>query len=536
LCRQLWRELVVLTLAATLVACSSNSKQEEVARTFAGAAVGDEPRAVLEARTILAADGNAADAAVAMYFALAASLPASASLGSGGVCVVFDAPGGKVEALDFTARSPRAIPAGADRPSAVPGSPMGFSVLHARYGRLPWGQLISPGERIANFGVPASRMLVSDMAPVAAPLLEDPESRRVFADASGAPIVEGATFRQPDLARVLQAIRIKGAEEMYRGSLAAPLVAAAKAAGGTLELSDLAEFRPQWLPTVQLNYTTRRVAHFAPPPADAGLVEAQMMAMLDARGFGNAGEADRQHMLAEVAERAYSERTRWLRPDFSSGEDSKLLLSSERVSSLLSTYDSNRHTDPLTLNPPPVARPENPAATSFAVVDRTGSAVACTLTMNNNFGTGRMARGMGILLAAVPNQQGRGPLSLGPVVVVNLATKTLHFAAGAAGGVAAPTALVNVMARTILADQPLDTAIRSRRIHHGGAPDTTYYEPGFSREEIAALAARGHKVAATPVLGLVNAISCPDGMPRNPNQCSIATDPRGFGLAMPVSK
>jgi gamma-glutamyltranspeptidase/glutathione hydrolase len=241
-------------------------------------------------------------------------------------------------------------------------------------------------------------------------------------------------------------------------------------------------------------------------------------------------------MLAETAERAYSERARWLRPDFSSAEDSKSLTSPEKIAALLRNYDPNRHTDPQTLTPPPVARPQNPSATSFAIIDKTGSTVVCALTMNNNFGTGRMARGMGILLAAVPNQQGRGPLSLGPVLSVNLSTKNLHFAGAAAGGVAAPTALVNVMARALLAEQSLDVSIRARRIHHGGAPDTTYYEPGFSREEIAALTARGHKVAATPVLGLVNAIDCPDGMPRNPNQCAIATDPRGFGLAMPVSQ
>jgi gamma-glutamyltranspeptidase/glutathione hydrolase len=537
------RQFCVLPLGACaalllLAACGSSTSEtkptETIVKDFTGAVVGDEPRAVVEARNALLAGGTAADGAVAMFFTMAATLPSSASLGSGGMCVVYDAKTAKVEALDFVARAPANVPATAERPSAIPGSPLGFWALHSRFGKLAWSQLVTPGERLARFGGQASRTLISDFTPVAAPLLEDPESRRVFADPTGQPMGEGTNIVQPDLARVLSVIRLGGAIDMYRGALARELSAAAKAAGGSLELSDLESYRAEWRPTIVVNYSSRR-AHFAPPPAAAGAVEAQMFAMLADR-FGRAGGVDRLHLLAETSSRAYADRARWMRADNSSVDSLSALVSQTTIDRLTRTFDTQRHTASTSYNPGPTARPENPSATSFVVMDKTGSTVSCTLTMNNSFGTGRMARGTGIVLSALPNAQGRGPLSLGPMLVMNDNSKQLFFAAGASGGVAAPTALVNVAARALLAEQPLEGAMRAPRIHHGGAPDITYHEPEAAREDILQLTSRGHTMAATPTLGIVNALSCTGGMPRDRSTCSAVTDPRGHGLAMTLSE
>ena len=46
--------------------------------------------------------------------------------------------------------------------------------------------------------------------------------------------------------------------------------------------------------------------------------------------------------------------------------------------------------------------PALPASTSFAVMDREGNAVVCAVSMGNLFGTGRVAQGTGMLLAASP--------------------------------------------------------------------------------------------------------------------------------------
>ncbi len=501
-------------------------------KKVSGAAAGDEPQAIVEARNILAQGGSAADAAVAIYFTLAATLPSSASLGGGGMCLVYDAKAGKVEALDFLNRAPAAVPPTAERPSAVPGNPMGFWTLHARYGKMPWSQLVTPGERFARLGSPASRILVADLAQVAAPLLQDPESRKVFADPTGRPLAEGGKLLQPDLARVLSAIRLGGPSEFYRGAIARDLVNGTKAAGGSLELSDLEAYRAEWRPTVQVK-DGNRVAHFAPPPAAAGTVEAQMYSMIFERGgFSSASVAERMHILAETSLRGYADRARWMRDDYGSVDSLATLTSRPVTERLMRSFDPQRHSAPGSFAPPPATRPENPSATSFVVADTNGSAVACALTMNNAFGTGRMARGTGVMLAAAPSAQGRGPASLGPMIVMNESSKQMFFAGSAAGGVAAPSALMSVATRVLFAEQPLDVAMRAPRVHHGGSPDITYVEPEAAREDVQQLVARGHTMATTPTLGLVNVISCPGGMPRAKNLCSVMSDPRGHGIAM----
>ncbi|MEE9250468.1 MAG: gamma-glutamyltransferase, partial [Alphaproteobacteria bacterium] len=194
---------------------------------FLGGVAADEPRAVLVARDVLSAGGTATDAAVALYFALSVTLPSAASLGGGGICVVFDRKSDRVEALDFTARAPAGRRTG--RPSAVPGNPRGMFALHAKYGRLRWAQLVAPAEKLARFGSSVSRALAWHLS-AAGPLLADRESRRVFARSDGTPLREGDIIEQLDLAVVLSLLR-RSPGQFYSGPFARQLVKAVRRAG-----------------------------------------------------------------------------------------------------------------------------------------------------------------------------------------------------------------------------------------------------------------------------------------------------------------
>lgn len=533
-----FRQSVVLLALIILSGCSLFGPEDSdnvAVHNFAGGVAGDEPQSVLAARDILSAGGNAADAATALYFVLSATLPSSASLGSGGVCLVHDASARTTMALEFVLQTPKNVGGGADRPSAIPASPAGMFALHTKFGSLPWAQLVAPGERLARFGSKAARTLVNDLEPVATALFEDAESRRLFADANGNIVREGAKIVQLELANTLGLIRELGGVGLYSGKLAAALVAGAKSAGGTLSLDDLKNFSPRWLKPAKYKVNNRS-AFFVPAPAAGGIVAAQMIGMLDTEdSFDGASEDARLHLLAEVGMRAFAERQGWLTDDYQSRVPSAQLLGKARLDKMVSTISSRKHTLPHSFNPKPAPRPENPSATSFVVVDQNGSAVACVLTMNNRFGIGRIAKGTGVMLAAVSNNLGRGPISMGPMIIVHEFTRQFHFAGAASGGVAAPTALANVAARTVLAEESLQSAMDRRRVHHGGAPDLTYYEPGISADTIAALTRRGHTVAATPRLGIVNAASCPEGLPRAPESCEVSSDRRGSGLSINVN-
>ncbi len=533
------RQLAVSAVCLLVIGCSGDDVvkgQEGFVKGFFGGVAADEPRAVLEGRKVLSKGGSAADAVTAMYFTLSVTLPSAASLGGGGICITYDPKTNKAEVLDFLGRSPRHIPAGATRPSAVPGNPLGFFVLHSRYGRLQWSEMVAPAEKLARFGTQASRSLIKRFQPVAAALIEDPDSRAVFVNADKKIIKEGDYFRQEDLSTTLAMIRSRGPLTLYRGPFADQLAEAALAVGGSLSPGDLRAFRPQWRETVSISLGND-MAHFSAPPAAGGLVAAQMLAMLeDDDRFEDAPEIERAHLLAETALRAFADRARWLGGDNSSAQPAKSVVAPDHIEKLMANYRDRTHLQAKSLNPKPLIKAENPSATSFLAIDPEGGAVSCALTMNNNFGIGRMARGTGIVLAANPRGVGRGPISLGPMMVVNHNTKKFLFTAAAAGGAAAATAMINVAARALLGEEKLSKALARGRIHHGGMPDFTYYEPNIPTDIIGALKKKGHRIAATPILGGVNVAHCRGGLPHDPETCQVLTDPRGYGLALSASE
>lgn len=140
------------------------------------------------------------------------------------------------------------------------------------------------------------------------------------------------------------------------------------------------------------------------------------------------------------------------------------------------------------------------AGTAFVTYDREGSAVACALSMNNLFGTGRMVPGTGMLLAAAPGAR-VPPAPLPVLMVANERIGRLRFAGAASGGSAAPAALASVANLAM-------------------------------REQVPARDALARPRSATQGEGLVALLHCPRLFIPEPGECTLATDPRGAGLAL----
>ncbi|MCU0839239.1 MAG: gamma-glutamyltransferase family protein [Rhodospirillales bacterium] len=506
--------------------------QLEVVTGFFGGVAADEPQAALIGREILANGGNAADAATAMYFAMAVTLPSRASLGGGGVCLAFDAKRGETRALDFTAPAPAVIPASADRPSAVPANVRGFYVLHARYGRLRFSQVVAPADNLARFGFQVSRALADDVAEVHDALRAEPTVRQVFATGpDGRLLREGDRLVQLDLAATLSRIRSEGPGALYAGAQAGLVVDAVRSAGGSLDRSDLANVKPAWRETVRVGVGDE-IAHFAPPPPDGGGIAAQMWAMLvQSSRYADAAADERAHLIIEAAARAFAQRGSWPPPAAPGAGGGRPAVPSPIAGDTISRLMADYRPDRATAVVERAAPAENAAAASLAAADRFGNAVACAVTPNSLFGTGRIAPSTGIILAAVPDAGGRGAAMLVPMLIVNENVNEFYFAGAASGGVAAPTALIQVAARTMLAKEPAGTAIAARRVHGGSSPRQVLAEPALDAGVLGGLRTRGHAVSTTPRLGSVNVVACPDGVPPNPESCEAASDPRGYGLA-----
>jgi len=445
----------------------------------------------------------------------------AASLGGGGICLVY-APGDDgdtIETLDFLPRNSSVTPAAGARPSAVPGAVRGMYALQSRYGRLPWSQLLTPAESLARFGHPASRALVRDLNLVGGPLFADTTVRAIFSR-DGQPVGEGQNIVQLDLATVLSALRTRGAGDFYVGTVARQLVKAVADVGGTLSKQDLESYRPQWTSTLSRPFGNHVLYTV---PSAGGATALSLWTMLDEDDrYLDAEPGDRAHLFAEASMRAFADRQAW-RTD---------MFNADRLDASMASYSALRHTPAEQLVPPPLARRENPAAASFAVVDSRGMGVICLTTMNNLFGTGRIAPGTGIFLAAATQTQDIAAASLAPVMMVNHPNQQLLFAAAATGGATAPSALADVMAGILLDEQTIEQALARPRVHHGGMPDRVWLEPDVAQSTRTALESRGHDVGRAPELGRANVIYCPGGLESRPETCTFAGDKRGFGMAV----
>lgn len=459
-----WRLCCSLILAGALAGCGGGGKglaqSRPVAAPYLGAVVSPEPIAGEVAREILAEGGNAADAATALGFALAVSLPSRAGLGGGGACLAYDpspkAPGGgRPEAILFLPAAPKGG-AGGDRPAAVPMLARGLYLLHARYGRLPIEQLVGVAQKMARLGIHVSPELAADIAAVAGPLLADPAARAVFASPSGAPLTAGEGLFQPELANTLSQLRLNGLRDFYQGSLARRLAEAALEAGGGLTETDFAQAVPSLAEPIELRAGINRVA-FLPAPADGGLAAAAAFTELRKRPTD----------LAQAAERALAAAARWR----AGGVSGTAVLAAKNL--------------------PPATLPPLPASAAFATLDNSGGAVACAVTMNNLFGTGRIAPGTGVLLAAAPTTE---PLPLlSAAIAWNKNIHAFRAAVASSGQNAAAIATALGMA----------DALRSKTLGPINVPSP----------------------------GAAGVISCGRFLPGNAASCAAVTVPSGGGYA-----
>lgn len=434
-----------MALALGLNACgSSNTGPQEgtigFISGFLGGAVADEPRAALAARDVLSAGGTAADAAVALYFTLAVTKPAQAGLGGGGVCVVYSWRTKQTESLDF-------LPPIRPGEGVVPGNVRGMLALQAKYGKMRWELLLGTAERLARIGAATSRSTARDLAAAAPIIAGDAGLMAHFMGSDGTTPTEGTLLSQPELAGMLSAIR-RAPQEFYTGPLAHTFIAAASEVGQRITPEGMRAYSPSWGTPVAAPFG-QYTMYFAPNAAGAAAAQAW-------RSLGTEGGYER---------------------------------ASNRQAALVAAF-------PI----PPGETPSSEA--SFAVADRDGNMVGCTVTMNRFFGSGHMARGTGVVPAA-PDERGRiGGLT--PMVVTNPAVPRPFYVAAASGGAAATRALLATALGVFSIGQPLDVAMAAPR------PDTT---------------------------GLVNAIYCPRGInplgrgEQSEAICQLAADKRGFGLA-----
>ncbi|RMH47962.1 MAG: gamma-glutamyltransferase [Gammaproteobacteria bacterium] len=516
---------------------------------------------------ILAKGGNAVDAAVAVGFALAVTLPKAGNLGGGGFMMIYLHKSKKATAIDYRETAASAAHAkmfwqgsGIDKfairysgkATAVPGTVAGLLLAHEKYGRLSRQEVMAPAIRLAKSGFKVSFALEDSLRKAKKRLMRCEVSRKIFFHDNGKPYSAGEIMKRPDLAWTLTEIQRYGRAGFYEGAVADKFVASIRAHDGLITKEDLKRYRAVERTPLGADFGAFRVLTM-PPPSSGGVHLLQMLKVLSHFPLKALGpnRASTYQIMIEAMRVAYADRSRYLGdPDFVQVPVSKLISDdyAERIAKHIERGKAKKSED---IRPGQWLSHESHETTHFSVIDRDGNMVANTYTLNFSFGSGHTAEGTGILLnnemddfaarPGIPNAYGligneanaiapgKRPLSsMTPTLV--LKNNRPWLATGSPGGSTIITTVLQVLLNTMVHNMNIASAVAWPRIHHQWLPDKVFVEPTISQDTVEKLRTMGYDVVRRKSLGGAQSImfdgqyfyGAPD--PRKPGSAAISVD------------
>jgi gamma-glutamyltranspeptidase/glutathione hydrolase len=510
---------------------------------------------------VLIDGGNAVDAAVAVGFALAVTLPRAGNVGGGGFMLIRLTDGYETF-LDYRERAPL----GASRdmyldddgvvvPKAstegylavgVPGTVYGLAYAHESFGKLPWKRLLGPAIVLARDGFTVGPALAKSLRAKRALLELHEESRRIFVTPDYRP---GDRLVQPDLASTLE--RIAGDwRDFYRGKTARLLVEEMTRGGGLISMEDLSAYEVVAREPIRTTYHDFEITG-APLPSSGGIMLSQLLQMLERHDVSSLPRqtAAYVHLVSEAEKIAFRSRALYLGDTDFYAAPWRELIDPEvagRMSDLISRDEIIEVEELEATNL--LAGGSSEQTTHFSIVDRNGMAVANTYTLNGSYGSGVMVTGAGFLLnnemddfaikpghanlyglaggeanAVAPGK--RMLSSMSPTFVYD--DGDLYMVLGTPGGSTIPTTILQVFLNVVDYGMPLFDAVSAKRFHEQYTPEPIYIENGaLGNECIDALLEMGHRIEIRKPIGEVQAILI-EG-----SRLTGVSDPRGNGRAV----
>lgn len=564
------RMLAVTALAVALLIMTHLSRGDEAVYQH-GAVAADHALASEVGVELLKKGGNVVDAAAGVGFALSVLRPASSGIGGGGFMLIWDAKEQRCIVLDYRERAPlrataemfveeskkseddgKTLPKRSVRgplAAAVPGHVAGLCLAVEKYGRLPIADVVAPAIRLARDGVPADAHYVKTLKSATAMWSKWPEDfRRKFAAfydlylLAGKSIQVGDRVTSPQLP-ALEQIAARGAAGFYAGPVAEALLELNRQDGGLFTAEDFRDVQPVRREPLKLSYHGYDVLTM-PPPSSGGiamLTTLQILEELNAKSPA-ASEAESAHRLTEAFKHAFADRAEFLGDaDFADVPVARLV-SREHARELAARIDLQQ-TQP-TKSYGRFAPVNDAGTTHFSVIDAEGNAVACTETINTEYGSWIVEPKFGILLnnemddfAAVPGQPNafgliqssangvaprKKPLSsMTPTIIVKDGKAV--FALGAAGGPKIITATTQVLLNLVDRKRTPTAAVQAPRLHHQWLPNVLDLEPRLYRDLRDPLTAFGHKIQERNGNAVTQAVS------RSPDGLQAGSDPRKGG-------
>ncbi|HET7134049.1 MAG TPA: gamma-glutamyltransferase [Gammaproteobacteria bacterium] len=480
---------------------------------------------------VLRRGGSAVDAAIAANAALGLMEPTGCGIGGDLFAIVRDGETGALSGLNASGRSPRgltrerleamglaAIPDRGPLSVSVPGAVDGWFELHARYGKLPFGELLAPAIGYARDGFPVSPVIAGEWERGSRAVLHSPGFAAVFLPRGRAPRA-GEMHANPGLAAAYERLAAEGRDAFYRGPIAAAIEDYLGANGGFIARDDLAAHRSEWVEPVSSTYRGWQVLEL--PPNGQGIAVLEMLNLLE--GFDLAslewGGAEHLHLVVEAKKLAFEDRARYYADPAFTAVPVAELISKDYAARRRSAIDPRSAARAPSFGDPAQLRGGD--TVYLAAADARGNMVS--LIQSNylgfgsgmtieRFGFGLQSRGSSFALErGHPNvyEPGKRPFhtiipgfAVGPPR--NGGAQAL-LAFGVMGAAMQPQGHVQVLSNMIDFGMNLQEAGDAPRVRHEGSTEPTggerlrdggvvYAEPGFAAEALDGLRALGHRV------------------------------------------
>lgn len=502
---------------------------------------------------ILNKGGNAVDAAVAVGFSLAITLPRAGNLGGGGFMLVYIKEKNEIFYIDYRSQSPLnanltelfgdKLPKDLEykdfdivregyKALAVPGTVAGLLDAHANFGKLPLDEILEPVIKQAREGIRVNYDL-SKAIESTSQLANDPESKRIYFK-NNFPLEEGSIMKRPDLADTIQKISEEGKSGFYSGDIAKAFIKAMESNAGFFTLDDFKNYKANISSPIVASYRDHLV-FTAGPPSGGGvtlLTALNILSIFDFKEF-ESNSSKVYHLMAEALRRGHNNRSHQIGdPNFYDVPIEKLL-SKERTIELMESFKADKATPSSKIKPLKILN-ESKDTTHYSIIDSDGNAVSNTYTLGYSFGSGVTIPGTGILMnnqmnnfayrygdknikgrAASPGNKfelGKRPMStMAPVMVFNKDFE-LTLITGSPGGSYIPAAILRVVSGVIDFDLDIGQATMLPRIHKDWPYTGLDYEEQLSYDTVKILQSLGHKPETNKTMGSTQSIHIKNGI------------------------
>lgn len=518
-----------------------------------GMVVSQNSTATSVGQGILARGGNAVDAAVAVGFALAVTLPRAGNLGGSGFMLAHMAAEQTTTAYDYRSVAPMTASVeaftGADgemdmdkltfgpMAAGVPGTVAGMYKAWQQLGSMSWKEILQPAYQLANEGFTVGHDL-AHVLNMASKVLNHYSSGSAYLKQDGQPWVAGDKLIQKDLAWSIAQIMEHGAAAFYEGELAQQILAAFEKTGGIMSREDLAAYRVKERTPVSTSYRGKQVISM-PPVSGGGITLIQMLNMLENFDMSKypQGSARSLHLQAEVMKRAAANRRSLIGdPDFVE-VSVDAYISKDLARSMAKKVSFKRAAKVKNIKAESLERYESRNTTHYSVMDKHGNAVSNTYTLGYSFGSGFVAEGTGILFdnqmrnfsyrtdnnhknALAPGKRMLSTMS--PTIVLDDNGK-VFLVTGTPGGGRIINVILQVLVNVIDYQMNIAEATHQPRIHQGWRSQALGIETGMNPEVVNLLKGMGHKIDMQQTMGSTQSVMWQEGVfhgsadPRRPN-------------------